>query len=285
VAGRVPLLVDCDPGCDDAVALWLALGSPGLAVTCITIVAGNVAAARCAANARRVLDFAGRDVPVLLGAERDVPDAVVHGADGLAGLDLPPASRGPDPGDAVAAILAARRVVAIGPLSNLAATLARDPRWRPETLVWMGGAVGPGNVTPTAEFNAHCDPPAVRAVLAAGFDPIVVPWDAALMALSTDARLDALHGRVGMAAARMLREYRRFDMQRYGTPGGALPDPLAIALLTDPHLFRIEPRSVAVAPDGTTRFGPPGAGPPVRLVTGVDADGVYRLLAERLAAL
>jgi inosine-uridine nucleoside N-ribohydrolase len=281
----VRLTIDCDPGCDDAVALWLALASPGLDVAAVTIVAGNVPAAVCAANARRVLDLAGRHAPVLLGAERAVPDAVVHGADGLAGLDLPPPSRPADPGDAVAALLAARHVVAIGPLSNLAAALARDPGWRPETLVWMGGAEGPGNVTPTAEFNAHCDPAAARAVLAAGLDPVIVPWDAALMALTTDARLAALHGRVGQAAAAMLREYRRHDMARYGTPGGALPDPLAVAVLTDPLLFRIEAVSVAVEPDGTTRFGPPGTGPSARLVRGLDADAVFALLAARLATL
>lgn len=279
------LTIDCDPGCDDAVALWLALASPGIEVACVTIVAGNVPARVCADNARRVLDFAGRDVPVLPGAERAVPDAVVHGADGLAGLDLPPPSRGPDAGDAVAALLAARHVAAIGPLSNLAAALAREPAWRPDTLVWMGGAEGPGNVTASAEFNAHCDPAAASAVLAAGLDPLIVPWDAALMALTADARLDALHGRVGAAASRMLRQYRRHDMARYGTPGGALPDPLAIAALTDPHLFRIEAVSVAVEADGTTRFGRPGAGAPARLVRGLDADAVFALLADRLATL
>lgn len=284
------LHIDCDPGCDDAVALWLALGSPGIELACITTVAGNASARTSAINARRVLDLAGADIPVVAGAERFVPDAVVHGADGLAGLDLPAASRPPDPGDALALIEAAAHVVALGPLSNLAAVLARNPGWRPETFVWMGGAEGPGNVTPSAEYNAHCDPGAARAVLEAGLvaedsGPLIVPWDAALQALTTDARLALLHGRVGEAAARLLRLYRRTDMQRYGLPGGALPDPLAIAALTDPRLFGIDPVSVRVGADGTTRFGAPGEGPPARLVRRVHADALFAHLAARLASL
>lgn len=282
------ITLDCDPGCDDAVAIWLALASPGLAIDAITIVAGNVPAPQCAANARRVLDAAGRDLPVLLGHERDVPDAVVHGADGLGGLDLPPPSRPPDEGDAIAALAAAETIVAIGPLSNVAAALDRGAR--PRSLVWMGGAEGPGNVTQTAEFNAHCDPEAARRVLDAGLalnqgGPIIVPWDAALQVLTTDARLALLHGRVGDLAGRMLREYRRGDMARLGLPGGALPDPLAIGVLTDPELFDMRPVSVRVEPDGAIRFGPPGQGPAARLVHRVAADAFFARLATRLATL
>jgi purine nucleosidase len=281
----VRLHLDCDPGCDDAVAIWLALASPGLELTAITTVAGNVSAAVGAANARRVLDLARRDVPVIAGAERLVPDAEVHGEDGLAGLDLPEPSRPPDAGDAAALLLRAEHLAAIGPLSNVAAALARNPGWRPRSLVWMGGSEGPGNVRPTTEFNAHCDPEAAHAVLEAGLAPLIVPWDVALQALTTDARLDRLHGHVGRAAARMLRTYRVGDMKRYGTDGGALPDPLAIAVLTDPHLFTMRPVSVHVEADGTTRFGPPGQGPPARLVTAVQADAFFAILAERLGSL
>lgn len=277
------LTLDCDPGCDDAVAIWLALASPGLAIDAITIVAGNVPAALCAANARRVLDAAARDVPVLVGHERDVPDAVVHGADGLGGLDLPAPSRPPDPGDAIAALAAAQTIVAIGPLSNVAAAIDRGAK--PRRLVWMGGAEGPGNVTPSAEFNAHCDPEAARRVLDAGLDPVIVPWDAALQVLTTDARLARLHGRVGRLVERMLRAYRQGDMARLGLPGGALPDPLAIGVLTDPDLFDMRPVSVRVEDDGTTVFGPPGAGPPARLVHLVAADAFFAKLAARLATL
>jgi purine nucleosidase len=279
------LHLDCDPGCDDAVAMWLALASPGIELAAITTVAGNVSASVGAANARRVLDLARRDVKVIAGTDRLVPDAEVHGEDGLAGLDLPDPSRPPDAGDAVSLLLRAEHLAAIGPLSNVAATLAKDPRWRPETFVWMGGAIGAGNVTATAEFNAHCDPDAARAVLEATLDPLIVPWDVALQALTTDARLHRLRGPVGFAAARMLKAYRTGDMARYGTDGGALPDPLAIAVLTDPSLFTIEPVSVHVEADGTTRFGAPGQGPPARLVTSVQVERFFALLADRLAAL
>lgn len=284
------LHLDCDPGCDDAVAIWLALASPGIEVACITTVAGNASARTSAINARRVLDLAGADIQVVAGAERAVPDAVVHGADGLAGLDLPAASRPPDAGDALGLILGARHVVALGPLSNLAAALARAPGWRPETFVWMGGAEGPGNVTPGAEYNAHCDPPAAQAVLQAGLaadsgGPLIVPWDAALQALTTDAHLAPLRGPVGEAAARLLRLYRRTDMDRYGLQGGALPDPLAIAALTNPEMFGIDPVSVRVEADGTTRFLPPGEGPPARLARRVDAGALFAHLAARLASL
>lgn len=277
------LVIDCDPGCDDAVALWLALATPGLAISAITTVAGNVSAALGAANARRVLDFAGRDLPVIAGPERGVPDAVVHGADGLAGLDLPAPSRPPDAGDAIATLASAGTIIALGPLSNLAAALDRGAA--PRRLVWMGGAVGPGNATPTAEYNAHCDGPAARRVLEAGLAPIIVPWDAALQAMTTDARLAQLHGRVGAEAARLLRAYRTADMAALGTEGGALPDPLAVAALTDPDLFRMRQVSVRVDDDGTTHFGRPCEGPPARLVQHVDADAFFALLAVRLATL
>lgn len=266
-------------------AIWLALASPGLALASITTVPGNVSAARGAANARRVLDVAGRDVPVHAGPERQVPDAVVHGSDGLAGLDLPPPSRPPDPGDAIGVLAVARHVAAIGPLSNLAAVLAAHPAWRPRTLVWMGGAIGPGNATATAEYNAHCDPAAAASVLAAGLDPVILPWDVALQVLTTDASLALLHGRVGTLAARLLRAYRAGDMAAFGLAGGALADPLAIALLTDPDLFTLRDVSVDVGDDGTTRFGAPGAGPPARLAVRIDADRFLALLAARLGSL
>jgi purine nucleosidase len=277
------LVIDCDPGCDDAVALWLALATPGLEISAITTVAGNVSAALGAANARRVLDFSGRDLPVIAGPERAVPDAVVHGSDGLAGLDLPAPSRSPDAGDAIATLAAAETIIALGPLSNVAAALDRGAR--PRRLVWMGGAIGPGNATPTAEYNAHCDGAAARRVLEAGLDPVIVPWDAALQAMTTDARLALLHGRVGVAAARLLRAYRASDMAALGTEGGALPDPLAVAALTDPELFAIRAVAVRVAADGTTSFGAAGEGPPARLVEHVDAETFFALLAARLARL
>ncbi|MDR3415794.1 MAG: nucleoside hydrolase, partial [Nevskia sp.] len=175
-------MIDTDPGTDDAIALWLALASPELDVRLVSVVGGNAGLARTLPNARAIVGLTGRDVPVVAGADRPLVGAFVseprvHGADGLGGVILP---EGPPamPGVAADAIRAALRaapaegltLVGIGPATNLALALATEPALssRVREIVLMAGAVGEGNITPAAEFNAWSDPEALAVLLAAG---------------------------------------------------------------------------------------------------------------------
>src|SRR5262245_25137157 len=173
----IPLIIDCDPGHDDAMALLLALGSPELEVAAVTTVAGNQTSEKVTANAIRVLDVVSEHAsPVAAGAHQALvyPARVaseVHGETGLDGPDLPPSSRAPEPLHAIelqARLLRERRytLAAIGPLTNIALLLAVHPelKARIERLVIMGGAVAGGNVTPAAEFNVWADPEAAARV-------------------------------------------------------------------------------------------------------------------------
>ncbi|WP_291297840.1 nucleoside hydrolase [Elioraea sp.] len=290
---QLPLLIDCDPGADDAVALLMAAAAPSLALRLVTTVGGNAPIDVCTANARRVLDLAGRgDVPVQRGAAgprggAPIPDAVVHGTDGLAGLALPPPSRGPDGVDAVAALAAAMpmTVAAIGPLTNIAALIDRGVV--PADLVVLGGAIGPGNTPSGAEYNLAVDPEAARLVLA---HPVrLVPLDIAGMALATPARIAAIaaSSRIGARIAPMLAAYAEADGVKHGRPGGMLPDAHAIAALIDPGLYTWRRASIAVDGMGRTRFdwAEDGRGGEASVATAVDEDGLFALLAGTLAAL
>jgi inosine-uridine nucleoside N-ribohydrolase len=284
-----PIVIDCDPGADDALAILMALAAPGLALRLVTTVAGNAPVAVCAANARRVLDLAGRPgVPVIAGAAGPigggaVPDAVVHGPDGLAGLDLPPPSRPPDGADAPAALAAAMpaTVVALGPLTNLAA--AADAGLSPERLVVMGGAIGQGNTPGGAEYNFSVDPEAARRVLARPLS--LVPLDVARAAPATPARIAAVAaaGPVGARIAPMLDAYAEADRRESGLPGGMWPDAHAVAALVEPGLYAWRDAAIAVDGRGRTRFDWSGEG--ARVAVAVDEDGFFSLVARLLAAL
>jgi inosine-uridine nucleoside N-ribohydrolase len=283
---REPLVIDCDPGADDALALLMALAAPELDLRLVTVVAGNAPVDLCAANARRVLDLAGRaDIPVHRGADRPrgggaVPEAVVHGEDGLAGLDLPPPSRGPDGGDAVAALADAlpATVAAIGPLSNLAALAERGTV--PGRLVVLGGAIGEGNTPSGAEYNLAVDPDAARIVLA--HSVTLLPLDVARAALATPARLAALAaaGRIGARIAPMLAAYAAADRAANALPGGMLPDAHAIAALIAPGLYTWRRAAITVDGAGRTRFdwGREGA----TVAVAVDEDGFFALVGRLL---
>src|SRR3954454_19667820 len=229
-----PVIIDCDPGHDDAMALLLALASPELEVAAGTTVAGNQTLEKVTANAIRVLDVAGADhVPVAAGAERPLVHparvaAEVHGETGLDGPDLPPPSRAPEPGHAVelmARLLRERPhvLVPIGPLSNVALLLALHPELagRIERVVLMGGAVAEGNVTAAAEFNIWVDPEAAARVFASGLDVTMVGLDVTHRALLTDAHAARLRaaGRVGALVADLHAFYSRVHRTRYGWDG------------------------------------------------------------------
>ena len=201
----IPVIIDCDPGHDDAMALLLALASPELELSAVTTVAGNQTLEKVTANAIRVLDVAGEtDIPVAAGAERPLIHPAraageVHGETGLDGPDLPPPSREPEPLHAVELIASKLReqphtLIPVGPLTNIALLLALHPELhdRIERIVVMGGAYGLGNVTPSAEFNLWVDPEAAHRVFSSGLNVTMVGLDVTHRAMLSAAKADAL---------------------------------------------------------------------------------------------
>ncbi len=310
-------IIDCDPGTDDAVALWLALGSPELDIRLVTVAGGNAGLATTTANARAIVALAGRAVPVVAGAAGALlrpfeVAAHVHGKDGLAGVRLPD---GPPlaPGlaaDAIRDVLRAApyasvTLVGLGPVTNLALALAAEPALadRVAEIVLMSGAWGEGNITPAAEFNAWNDPEALQILLGLGRPLTMATLDLTSQACVTPGRIAGLaaQGRPGPAAPRggacwqaALAILRALPPSpRMGDRGYPLHDPCAIAWLVAPLLFAAREgfAEMELAPGpsrGRTvidRWGRTGRAPNLRLLETLDAEGFFALLAARIAAL
>jgi inosine-uridine nucleoside N-ribohydrolase len=301
-----PILLDCDPGHDDAIALLLALASPEVELLGVTTVAGNQTLDKTTANAIRVLEFSGRsDIQVAAGADRPLLRAQyvaadVHGETGLDGPDLPPPQSEPVAQHAVdflaERIRAAERPVTLiptGPLTNVALLLALHPDARPERIVLMGGAIAEGNVTPAAEFNIWCDPEAAARVFASGLDVTMVGLDVTHKALFTEAHVGRLAGRVGEMVAELLRFYGNFHRKVYGFDGSPIHDAVAVAHALDSGLVGTLERNVEIDTDSdlcrgrtvvdlwrrTTRE------PNAHVGVEIDSDGFLELLIERLNSL
>jgi inosine-uridine nucleoside N-ribohydrolase len=304
-----PVILDCDPGHDDAIALLLALASPEIELLGVTTVSGNQTVDKTTANALRVLEFAGRgDVPVARGAARPLvreqhAAANVHGESGLDGPDLPPPAGSPIDAGAVeftAAQISERSgavtLVAVGPLTNVALLLALHPEARPERIVLMGGAIGEGNTTPAAEFNIWCDPEAAQRVFESGIDVTMVGLDVTHQALFTETHAAQLRaaGRAGTLVADLLAFYSQFHRLRYPELGGSpLHDPVAMAHVIRPDLLQTRHSHVAVdcgweQGRGRTNVdwrGRTDAAPNAHVGVGIDADGFASLVLERIASL
>ena len=312
--------IDTDPGIDDALALMLALRSPELSVELITTVAGNVPVRQGTDNARRLLTLiAPETVPALaMGAAAPLKRRLrtarnVHGSDGLGGMSrlrtstgaprFPVAApRAERDGAGRLAALARRRgralsVVALGPLTNVAAAIRRDPEamQRIRRLVIMGGVVrGPGNVTPCAEFNVFIDPDAAQEVIASGIPITLVPLDATRQVRLTRDFLRRRLGRGRGAWAVALRALTRDLLAgKAGREGFPMHDPLAVAALIEPGLLRTETLPLRVELRGAETLGmtvadlrrpvPPQPGwHRVDVATGVDSEAALELLAERV---
>jgi pyrimidine-specific ribonucleoside hydrolase len=299
-----PILLDCDPGHDDAIALLFALASPEVELVGVTTVAGNQTLDKTTANAIRVLELAGRgEVPVAAGADRPlVRDrhvaANVHGESGLDGPDLPPPEGAPAEADAVdflAERLAGATLVATGPLTNVALLLARYPDARPERLVLMGGAIAEGNVTPAAEFNIWADPEAAARVFASGFDVTMVGLDVTHRALVTRTHAEQLRGagRVGRFVAELLDFYGVFHREVYRFDGSPVHDAVAVAQVVRPELLELERLNVRVDCESELCRGRTvvdvwrrtGLEPNANVAVGIDSEAFLDLLLERLAKL
>ncbi|GGK44296.1 nucleoside hydrolase [Salinarimonas ramus] len=307
------IIIDTDPGQDDAIAILLALASPELEVLGVCAVAGNVPLPLTSVNIRKVLELAGRtDVPAFAGADRPllrplVTAEYVHGKTGLDGADLPEPTMPLDPrhaADFVVETVMSRppksvTLCPLAPLTNIALALAKEPRLaeRLAGIVLMGGGVFEGgNRTPAAEFNIYVDPEAAARVFASGADVTFIPLDCTHQALTTAARTAAIRGLgtpLSRAVAGWLDFFERFDEAKYGTDGGPLHDPLVIAYLLRPDLFSGKRVHVAVeTASELTRgmtvvdwWGVVDAAPNATMLRHVDADGFFALLTERLARL
>jgi len=305
-----PIILDCDPGHDDAIALLLAIASPEVELIGVTTVAGNQTVDKTTNNALRILELAGRsDIPVYRGANRpfirpqDVA-AHVHGESGLDGPDLPqPSGREQElhAVDYLAQEIRARdgkvTLVPTGPLTNIGLLFALHPDVRPERLVIMGGAIGEGNRTPAAEFNIWADPEAAQRVFLEGLDTTMVGLDVTHRALITDAHTERMRsaGRVGKVVAELMDFYARFHKSRYpDLEGSPMHDPVCVAHVIDPSLMTVLDAFIDVdcsgGPSwgrtnvdwrGREHFGAPNA------KVGVDIDGerFAELIVERISSL
>jgi purine nucleosidase/pyrimidine-specific ribonucleoside hydrolase len=300
-----PILLDCDPGHDDAIALLLALGSDEVELRGVTTVAGNQTLEKTTANAIRVLELAGRgEIQVAAGAGSPLVReprvaANVHGETGLDGPDLPPPQIEPAPQHAVdflAERIGGATLVATGPLTNVALLLARHPDARPERIVLMGGAIAEGNVTPAAEFNVWADPEAAARVFASGIDVTMVGLDVTHKALVTGAHAEELRGagRIGKAVAELLDFYGVFHRAVYGFDGSPVHDAVAVAHVIDPTLLGTAHVNVQVdcCPVELCRgrtvvdlWRRTGLEPNAHVAVEIDSDRFLALLHERLARL
>lgn len=256
------IILDTDPGHDDAIALLLALASPELEVLGVTTVSGNQTLEKTTANALKILEFAERtDVPVYVGAPRPLvrdqwAAAYVHGESGLDGPDLPDPKTEPRKDHAIDFIAAQVDehdgvvLVPVGPLTNVGLLLAKYPgiESRIARIVLMGGAIAEGNVTPAAEFNVWADPEAAHRVFTSGVDVTMVGLDVTHKALLLPERVDELRGagRVGSLVAQLYDFYHVRHVRMYGWEGSPVHDALAVAHVIRDDFVATEHRHVQV---------------------------------------
>jgi inosine-uridine nucleoside N-ribohydrolase len=302
-----PIVLDCDPGHDDAIALLLALASPEVELVGVTTTYGNGTLENTTANALRVLELAGRaDIPVAAGADRPLVRELVvathvHGESALDGPVLPPPSRAPLDEDAVAFLARAARargpltLVPVGPLTNVARLLEAHGTDGIERIVLMGGAIAEGNMTPAAEFNVWADPEAAQRVLSSGLDVTMVGLDVthkALLGPAEEERLRAA-GRIGAFVADLNVFFSEYHRRTYGWDGAPIHDAVALAHVLRPGLVETRFRNVEVELVSELNRGRTVVDlwnrtdrePNVHVAVDLDARAFFDLLVERIATL
>lgn len=307
------IIIDTDPGQDDAAAIMLALGSPELDILGITTVAGNVPLSRTSTNARIILEFCARtDVKVFAGADKPIARPLVtaehvHGKTGLDGPELHEPQMPLQAQHAVDFIIETLRgepegsvtLCTLGPLTNIAIALQKAPdiAGRVRELVMMGGGFFEGgNITPAAEFNIYVDPEAAAVVFQSGIPIVMMPLDVTHKVLTLKSRVAKLReigNRPATALVEMLEFFERFDVEKYGSDGGPLHDPTVIAYLLKPELFagrdcNVEVETASPLTSGMTVvdwWQVTGRKHNARVMKDVDADGFFALLTERVGRL
>ena len=306
-----PLIIDCDPGVDDAIALLLACAAPELEILGITTVAGNVPLEMTQINARKICQLAHcSHLGVYAGCPRPLMQALetakaVHGETGLVGVRLPDPTMPLQAQHGVNFLIETLlqtttpiTVATLGPLTNLAVALVQEPRITAGigVVVMMGGAITHGNVTPSAEFNVYVDPHAAHIVLTAGVPLTMISLDVTHQAIADPERVTAIRAigaPIGTTVADLLTGYGVYDQQHHGFAGAPLHDPCVIAYLLQPELFTSRSLYVEVdtmSPSSLGRtivdwWGATGQSANVEVVTAIDAIGFYQLLTQRLASL
>ena len=298
-----PVILDCDPGHDDAIALLLALASPEIDLVGVTTVHGNQTLHKTTDNALRVLALAGRpDVPVAAGADRPlVRDlhvaAHVHGESGLDGPELPERASEPVERDAVAFLVGhvtpETVLVPVGPLTNVA--LALDKGIRPARIVLMGGSIAEGNMTPAAEFNIWADPEAAARVFASGLDVTMIGLDVTHRALLTPEWSERFRraGRVGTFVAELVEFFKQYHRRTYDWDGAPIHDAVALAHAIRPGIVRTQFLNVEIETEseltrGRTvvdRWHRTEREPNAHVGVEIDAEAFLELLLERIATL
>jgi inosine-uridine nucleoside N-ribohydrolase len=298
-----PVIIDCDPGHDDAIALLLALASPEIDLVGVTTVHGNQTLDKTTDNALRVLALVGReDVPLAMGADRPLVRephvaAHVHGESGLDGPELPQRASEPIAQHAVDFLV--ERVtpdtvlIALGPLTNVARAL--DQGMRPAWIVLMGGAVGEGNMTPAAEFNIWVDPEAAQRVFHAGIDVTMIGLDVTHAALLTPAWSERFRhaGRVGTFVAELVEFFKQYHARTYGWDGAPIHDAVAMAHVLRPGVVHTEHLNVEVETESDLCRGRTVVDhwhrtdrePNAHVGLEIEADAFFELLLTRIATL
>ena len=308
------IIIDTDPGQDDAVAILLALASPDeIAVLGITTVAGNVPLALTEKNARIICELAGRpDIAVFAGCDRPLVQPLVtaehvHGKTGLDGIALPDPTMPLQAAHAVDFIIDTLRaepsgsvtLCPLGPLTNIATAFTRAPDIMAcvKEIVLMGGAYFEvGNITPAAEFNIYVDPEAAEIIFKSGVPLVVMPLDVTHKALATRPRIESFRNlgtRPGTMVAEWTDFFERFDMEKYGSQGAPLHDPCVIAYLLDPYLFSGREINVEIETTSELTLGMTVAdwwrvtkrAPNCLFIGDIQADGFFRLLTDRIGRL
>ncbi len=307
------IIIDTDPGVDDAAAIWLALASPEVEVLGLSVVAGNVGLEASVVNALKILSLAGRgDLPVHAGAARPLMREPVMGKYahiGAFGDDLlPPSDLRAGPRSAVSFIADRARaafaagetitICAIGPLTNIALALRLHPDVAKGIgrIVAMGGAFAAmGHRTPWSEYNVHADPHAAHIVWNSGVPLVLMPLDVTMQALFGHSEIRALEtgpSPAGHALAALLGRFDRGDLARYGRPGGPIHDAMTIAYLIAPEMFSGRDMAVGVTLCGPTAgqawadfYAKSTEAPQALVVTEVDEGRYLDLVTGRISGL